>query len=312
MKQIVLAAVSVAVGALGGCATDGGLIRSPRAEEAPAALVNGREVAWADLRPALAELAGGQALEEAVLDDLLQRRCAERGLEIGPERIAEERALLVESLDPLPDRAEEMLKAIRSARGMGETRFAGALRRSAMLRALAGEEQAEVAAELKRSERALREERSVLRVIVTANEGAAVAARAQVVQGGEPVDAMRFAAVAAEVSQDESAARGGLLGEVTTSDSRLPAALRSAVARTLPGQVTPVVGTGTGFAVALVERRLPARGELTAEELRRLQRTVQTTVQRRSMERLARALLADANVVPMDRSLGWSWDQRRR
>ncbi|HZW07580.1 MAG TPA: peptidyl-prolyl cis-trans isomerase [Phycisphaerales bacterium] len=306
-----VAAVLVAAG-LGGCATGGGNARSGGADQRPAALMDGREVRWGDLLPGLAELAGGQVLEEVVLDALLERRCAERGVEVGPEEIALERALLIESLDASADRAEEMLRVVRSSRGLGEARFAGALRRSAMLRALAGEDASEVAAEVKRAERALKEERSVVRVIVTANEAAASTARARVVERGDAADAMRFAAVAAELSDDESAAVGGLVGEVTASDSRLPAALRSAVARTASGQVTPVVSTGTGFAIALVERRLPGREALTAEELTRLQRTVRTTVQRRAMERLARAVLADARVVPMDRGLGWSWDQRRR
>ena len=71
-----------------------------------------------------------------------------------------------------------------------------------------------------------------------------------------------------------------------------------------------VVGTGAGFVVAFVEKRLPARPELSMEERAAFEREVRVRVQRRGMERLARELLADARVVPMDRGLGWSWGQR--
>lgn len=300
----------MALAGMGGCASERGGVSTP-ADGRPAAIVNGREVPWDRLRPAMSELAGGQVLEDVVLEEMLERACAERGITVGPEQIAAERALLVESLDVSPDRAEELLRTVRASRKMGEVRFAGALRRSAMLRALVGEDSAEQAGELAMAIRVRQSERSVVRIIATANEAEAAVALARVTEGrGGVVDPMRFATVAAEVSLDESAARGGVYGEISAVDSGQSAALRRAVAQTAVGHVTPVVSTGEVFVIALVEKRLPARAELTGDERVALAREVRVRWQRREMELRARQLLGEAKVVPMDRSLGWSWDVR--
>jgi hypothetical protein len=281
-------------------------------DDRPAALVDGRPVAWDRLVPGLVELAGGQVLEEAVLDDVLERRCAERGIAIGPEAIAGERSLLIESLDASPDRAEVLLKAVRASRRMGEVRFTASLKRSAMMRALVGEDAAAVAGEVATAVQVKQSERSVVRIIATAGEADAAAARARVMGPDGSVDAVRFAGVAAEVSQDDSALRGGMFGEVSEIDSGLPASLRKAVAKTDVGRVTPVIATGSGFVVAFVEKRLPARGELSVQERAVLEREVRVRAQRRAMELLAQQILSEAKVVPMDRGLGWSWGQRGR
>lgn len=250
-------------------------------------------------------------LEEVTLEEMLERACAERGIVVGPQQIAAERALLVESLDASPDRAEELLRAVRASRKMGEVRFAGALRRSAMLRALVGDDASEQAGELSMAIRVRLSERSVVRIIATANEADAAVALARVTEGRSgAVDPMRFATVAAEVSLDESAARGGVYGEISEVDSGQSAGLRRAVAQTAVGHVTPVVSTGEAFVIAYVEKRLPARAELSGEERATLVREVRVRWQRRAMELRARQLLSEANVVPMDRSLGWSWDVR--
>lgn len=310
MKRTLTVVMGLVAGLGAGC---GGGYEGQRArgDERPAALVDGRPVSWERLKPGLAELAGGEVLEEVILDELLARRCAERGVVVEAEQVAAERALLIESLDASPDRAEELLGTIRASRKLGEARFAGALRRSAMLRALSSVDEAAMKAEVEVAVRLWEGERSVVRIISSMNEVEAAAARQRVTGGGNGVvEAMHFAAVAAEVSLDESAARGGLVGEVGALDTRVAAGLRDAVARTAVGHVTPVVATGEGFVIALVQERLPRRDAMTRGDVERVARETRVRMQRREMERLARELLSVAKVVPMDRALGWGWGQR--
>jgi len=180
-----------------------------------------------------------------------------------------------------------------------------------MLRALSSVDEAAMKAEVEVAVRLWEGERSVVRIISSMNEVEAAAARQRVTGGGNGVvEAMHFAAVAAEVSLDESAARGGLVGEVGALDTRVAAGLRDAVARTAVGHVTPVVATGEGFVIALVQERLPRRDAMTRGDVERVARETRVRMQRREMERLARELLSVAKVVPMDRALGWGWGQR--
>ena len=230
---------------------------------------------------------------------------------VGAEQVAAERALLIESLDASPDRAEELLRLIRASRKLGEARFAAALKRSAMLRALIAPKQADVDAEVEVAAKVWLSERSVVRIITCMNESDAAAARGRVTEGKDGlVDPMRFAAVAAEVSRDGSAARGGLVGEVSEVDTRVSATLRDAVARTPVGHVTPVVVTGQSFVIALVQERLPKREAVSREEVKTMVREAVVRVERREMELLARELLEASSVVPMDRALRWGWQQR--
>lgn len=312
MKRRLLV-LGLVAGVGSGCGGGGGGTEAARgsADDRPAALVDGKEISWDRLKPGLAELAGGEVLEEVVLDELLERRCAAMQVVVGAEQVAAERALLIESLDASPDRAEELLRLIRASRKLGEARFAAALKRSAMLRALIAPKQADVDAEVEVAAKVWLSERSVVRIITCMNESDAAAARGRVTEGKDGlVDPMRFAAVAAEVSRDGLAARGGLVGEVSEVDTRVSATLREAVARTPVGHVTPVVVTGQSFVIALVQERLPKREAVSREEVKTMVREAVVRVERREMELLARELLEASSVVPMDRALRWGWEQR--
>lgn len=297
--------------AAGGCAAarhEGTVKPSDR----PAALVDGRPILWSELQPGLAELAGGEVLEEAVLDALLADRCRRSSIAITDESITSERTLLLRSLDPSPDRAEELLREVRAARRHGESRFNASLRRSAMLRALCPLQPAERDAELAQMLRIRRAPRSVVRIITTADEQDAAATRARAAHADGTSDPARFAAAAADPLHGDPLDQRAPLAEVSSADPSVPAALRDAVDRTKPGFVTPVVFTGKAFVVALVQERLPPRPQPGPGELQALTGEAGERVQRRAMERLARSMLADARVEPLSRELGWSWDQRRR
>jgi len=103
-------------------------------------------------------------------------------------------------------------------------------------------------------------ERSTVRIITTATEAEAATARTRVLAPGGLGDAVRFAATAAQVSKDDSAAAGGLLGEMGIYDTSLPLPVWQVVARTPAGLVTPVMPIGSGFGFLLVEAR--TQGEL--------------------------------------------------
>ena len=100
---------------------------------------------------------------------------------------------------------------------------------------------------------------AVVRIITVDTEAAAVNARSRVAAENGMGDPRRFAAVAAEVSRHESAARGGLLGEVRGYDAALPPEVARALGRVQEAGVSAPIalGSGGGFALVMVEKRLP-------------------------------------------------------
>ncbi|MHC4447387.1 MAG: hypothetical protein ACYSXF_06360, partial [Planctomycetota bacterium] len=89
----------------------------------PAALFNGRPISWGELRPILNEAAGAVALEEVILDHLLEDAMTRAGLSIEPDDIAAERRRLLETLHPDPDISIRLLDELRRRQGLGTTRF---------------------------------------------------------------------------------------------------------------------------------------------------------------------------------------------
>src|SRR5690606_11930669 len=85
-------------------------------------------VSWDELRPVLAEAAGGVALQEVVLDRLLARECERRGIRITEADLATERQALTDTLvrdaGASAADAERLLERIRRQRGLGDARFA--------------------------------------------------------------------------------------------------------------------------------------------------------------------------------------------
>lgn len=282
-----------------------------RIEDRPVALVAGAAVTWDDLRASLGEAAGGAALEEAALGRLLERECAAKGITIAAEQVERERELAVETLlaeGGAADRedAERLLGRVRTARGLGDARYGALLRRTAMLRAL-------VQGDVRVSDGAVQQlyrlrfgEKYRARLIVTPT--AAVASRAaERIKAGES-----FAAVAAEVSVDPSADRGGLIDPISPADETYPIVIRRAAEETPAGQVSRTLVLEGGFGLLLVESKIDARepsGGLDAVRAE-LERGVRLRQERLLMNTLARRLLASADVQVLDRSVGWSWRNR--
>ncbi|MHC4948880.1 MAG: peptidylprolyl isomerase [Planctomycetota bacterium] len=271
----------------------------------PAALVNGRSVTWGDLRPGLNEAAGGEILEETILDRQLRTALAEAGLVIGPEEAARERALLVASLDPDSDVALRLLDELRARQRLGETRFQGLLRRNAALRALVADEVEVNDEDLRVMHDRIYGPRRRCRLMLVPSLGAARDAIERV-QAGES-----FAEVATTLSTDVSATRGGLLEPISANDPAYPESIRRALwALDGDGTVSAPVLLDRGYAVIQLVEEVPADPTPLADVSASLRDTVRRSRERVLMDQLARRLLREAQVTVFDDHLHESWRRR--
>ncbi len=278
-----------------------------------AALINDRPVTWDDLRPFLAEAAGGAALEEIVLDRMLDRELEAAGLAVTPDDIARERSMLAEAVArdarADPNDAERLLEGIRRSRGLGDARFAAQLARTARLRKLVaasvtvGDEEVRTAYEMRHGRAC------VTRVIVVESEREATRLWSDLNRSPDNLTG-RFSDAAVKFSRDPSAPRGGLLGPVSPLDPTYPAVIRTAIDALKPGTMSPVIGVDKGFAIALVQERIEPDGVTLEEAAPALRDQLTGRRERLAMDELARRLLASARVGVMDPHLRWSWEAR--
>ncbi len=288
--------------------------------ERPAAIVDGTAIPFDLLRPALTEAAGALALEEAVLDILVQREFARAGKTLNPEMIQAERDVLLEAytsvgLASSREDAGRLLAEVRRSRGLGETRFAALLRRNAMLRSLVSDEVRINPAALDRAYDLRYAERYRARLIVVPGAAAAQDALTRL-RAGEP-----FGVVAAQVSTDPSADRGGIIDAVSPADETYPVGIRLALrdlaaagAHVPPeARLSAPIAVDGGYAILLYEGAqipaTPAPQRASVEEL--LQRDVRLQQERLLMDQRARLLLANARVSVLDRALSTAWEARR-
>lgn len=298
-------------------ASDQGLPRTDqkRGDFGPAAVVDAQPVTWEDLRPLLAEASGAEVLEEVALDRMLAQELASRGLAVSAADVERESVLLRSALErnagATPDQAAELVQTLRRARGLGESRYAGLLRRNAMLRALIAA-QAEVPDSEVRQEYDIRYGRRLrARLLTVAREDEAAAARAELAAVPEADRAQRFGAVAARISTDPSAQRGGVLSPISPADPSYPLVVRQSLAALRPGELTPVVALETGYALLLLEEELAPAGVPFEQVADAMRGEVRLRQERVLMEELARRLLDRASVAPLDPGLNWSWQTRR-
>lgn len=265
----------------------------------------------------MAELGGALALEEAALDILVAQEAARAGVSITRDLVEAERAGLLEELgvgaDSSPEQAQAAIDRVRSARGLGASRFDSLLRRTATLRALV-KNMVTVTPEMVAQRLAvLRGPRVQARVIVTPTEHAASTVRAALA-GEADVRARRmlFADEAFRVSTDESSTRGGLLSPISLAEPAYEAAVLAALRALVdldPGSLTPVIGVERGFAVFMLEESIPAdQTEVTQAARAAVEAQLRTRRERLAMDELARRLIADARISVNDPSLKWSWE----
>lgn len=290
------------------------------AGDRPAAVLDGQAIGWPEVAPLLAEAAGAIVIEEVILSRALEQACRDQSIVVGDPEVGFERDLLLTSLSraaqvPVSE-GERLVRDVRISRGLGERRFAGLLRRNAMLRAIvrkaAGPAGVVVSPEDVDQAFALRHGtriRARLILVRTQEEIADVSRR---LAAGES-----FSDVAARLSADPSRLRGGLLDPISPADPSYPVAFRRAIEDTEPSAVSsPVMVTWDnlpGFAIVRIEERLPPSGTDAASVSKELEEEIRAVRERALMDRVARSLIETeaARLSVLDDALEWSWRSRR-
>ncbi|MHC4909338.1 MAG: peptidylprolyl isomerase [Planctomycetota bacterium] len=270
------------------------------------AIVNGQRVTWGDLRPIVTELAGGQGLEEVLLDRVVQAEAEAAAIRITPDDIAREQQLLLETLSTDPNRSLRLLDALRSRQRLGPERYDALLWRNAVLRALVKDDVALTEPQVRRMYDIVYGERRQARLIIVQTLRDAQSAR-EAIEGGRT-----FTDVAVERSTDSSAVRGGLLEPISEADPGYPAALRRALWSTEIGSVTDPILLDDQYAILRLEQILPPRQEPLEQVRPELERMTRLQQERIAMDRLARELILDVSVTIFDESLLDSWQRRRQ
>ncbi len=274
-------------------------------DTAPVAFFDDRPVRRGDLDAALTEYGGGVVLREHLLDLRLAKLAASRGVAVDEAMIAEELARLQASLDPDPDRAADLLAAVRMRQGLGDARFGALLRRNALLRALvAGEVRPDEAA-ISRIHDVRHGPRRRVRVVASGSLAESEAVLRELADGGE------FTEIAFRRSTDPSRASGGLVPPVSRLDPSWPASFREAVFSLSIGEISAPVLVEDAWVVALCLDETPGDGtsiEAVRAELERLARLQQERV---LMDRLAREIDADLDPRVLDPSLRDAWRRTR-
>jgi len=283
--------------------------RSDRPSQPPA-LLNGRPITWDDLHTTLAEAAGGQALQETILDLLLDDQVASKGIVITPADIEAERALLLGAIrrdaQASPDNAERLLESVRRSRGLGETRFAKLLERNARMRRLVAPAISVTSAEVEQAFQMLHGPKFKARVIVAPSHQRAAALRDQLLADPDHIRP-NFIALAAAESSDPSGPRGGMIDPISPADPQYPASVRDAASRLKPGEISPVLAVDRGFALLLLEETIPPDSVELSTEADRIRAEVRLRRERLAMDDLARRLLRSAEITITDRALDWSY-----
>jgi hypothetical protein len=269
----------------------------------PALTWKGDVVTWSELQPMLAERAGAVVIEEVLLDRQLERLLAERGLQLEAAAIERERSELLESLNPDPERAERLLAELRAVQGLGERRWDALLRRNASARMLVQDQVTLTPESVEASLDATHGPRRMCRVIA-APDLKTCAEAARRIESGQP-----FGEVAAMMSTDASASRGGLVNPVSRLDPTWPSAFRQAVwALPIAGTSAPVL-VNDAYVIVRVESEVPASPPQDAAVARRVaEREVRRNQERVRMETLVTGLRqAQRDAVIMDAALRDAW-----
>lgn len=280
---------------------------APAFETRAALTWKGDVVNWSELQPLLAERAGAVVVEEVLLDRQLERLLTERGLSLDAALVEKERTELLESLSPDPARAERLIRELRAVQGLGERRWNALLRRNATARLLVQEQVTLSAEAVDASLDATHGPRRVCRVISAPDLKTCAEARRRV-DTGQP-----FGEVAAMMSTDPSAARGGLVNPVSRLDPTWPMAFRqTAWALPVGGTSAPVL-VDEAYVLVRVESETPGTPPADPVAARRAaEREVRRNQERVRMEALVTGLRqAQRDAVILDPSLREAWTRVR-
>ena len=272
----------------------------------PAALINGKALDWAVLRPILNDAAGAQALQEAILDRQIDEALASRGIVITPDDVAAERKALLESLSADANVSIRLLDELRERQNLGTLRFDDLMRRNAGLRALVRDQVKVNDAAVEAMYDVVHGPKRQARLMTLADLSSAQGAINLVNSG------VSFSDVAVEMSTDISAARGGLLEPIARSDPSYPEAIRAALWSLNVGEMSSPILLEKGYAVVLLVKRL-APGTVSQSDARpTMERLVRTSQERLLMDQLARRMLAESSITIFDEQLNEAWSRARK
>lgn len=301
------------VGLLSGCAASQTTASSapdapaqPSAAGKPLAYVSGQPLTEGDLLEPLLEDSGGEVLSEIVLDRAIDQKLAARGLKLTPAQIAKEKQLVLATLSPDPNEAARLLKRLRQRRGLGKVRFAAMLRRNAGLRLLVKSHITVTPAALHRAYQRTYGPQYQAQLIVRPTADQIQQLRSKIQHGAS------FTRLAIEDSTDPSSIQGGLLPPISPADPAYPQAIRSALTKLKPGQISPIIGIEGGFALLKLVRKIQGKSVKFDDVKKALIKKVRTRAERLQMRQLAQRLLKQADVVVLDPALSKGWSMRKR
>jgi len=274
------------------------------------AYLDGRPIGHNDLQASLYEAAGGLVLAETILDRRIQLRLTQRSLSLTPVQIDAEKTALLKSLDPSnDDQAVRLLRELRRRRGLGDVRFEQLLQRNAAMRLLVQDDVKISDPEVNQAYAIEYGPRYEVRLITVENLSLAsqLVRRAR----GEGVPPESFIELAVRNSTDASRVQGGLLAPVSPADGTWPDGVRKAVVLLEEGIVSDPIAIEKGFAIIKLERKIPAKPIQLQAVQADLTARVRRNTERVLMQRLARTMLNEVELIVTDRTLRESWAQQK-
>ncbi len=282
---------------------------SDPALEQTAALIDGVALSWDQIRPFMAEAGGRLALEELALDYLVDREARRRAVVLTREDIDRERDLLTDSIAQTAGAgdsqdAARIVMAVRRRRGLGPERFAGLVRRSALLRKMVQPEVNVSSASVAQLYDLIHGPRYQARLITvdSVDEASRISRRL--------ADGERFGDVAATRSTDASAARGGIIEPISPADTAYPASIRRALEQMNEGDISTPIALNEGYAILLLEEIIEPDGVPPEDVRAELENAARRQQERLLMNRLADQLLDAARITILDDSLDFAWSAR--
>lgn len=272
----------------------------------PPAMWDGTAVNWDELRPLLAERAGASILEELFLERQLDRMLASRKMALTQALLDDEERDLVASLSEDPARAQVLLSELRAAQGLGEKRWKSLLKRNAAMRLLVQEDVKVTPEAMEALLDSAHGPKRQCRVMALPDLESCAKARTRL-DAGEP-----FGEVAAALSTDRSAARGGLVAPVSRLDPTWPSSFRQTLWSLPKGGVSSPVMIDNSYVLVRCEEEIPGDSSHSAQDRPAAERAVRRGQERILMENLAKQLRqAQRNAVIFDDSLQEGWNRVR-
>ena len=271
------------------------------------AFLGNTPIYFSDLKKQLIEAAGGQVLVEVILDNLIKKDLARQGKIITPEDIQKEKKLILTQIHPNVHQAARLFDQFQQSRGIGQVRFAKTLRRNAALRKIIPPIKPITQKDISDRFKLIYGEKKTVRMIVLPDLQKARQILNKLKKGAD------FATLAANQSIDNpSAQRGGLLSPLSIWDLSYPVAVRLAVSKLKPHQISHAVVVDAGYAIFRCEKINPPQ-KITLQTVKsKIENQLQHERQAQKMQMKVKQLLANAHIMVNYRplNLGWKYQMK--